>query len=146
MLPPSPERRLPPITQLGIGALMLVLVAGIYLGAGLPAIAPMAPAAVLLAAAALLLGLAALLLARIRPFAWWRFRQVGAWLLLAEGIVSAMLEIVFLLDGIRGALLAVFTVTLFIFAVDVPLIAAFTVARFQDPGPRAALSSDPPAG
>ncbi len=118
--------------------------AGIYLGAGLPAMAPMTPAVVLLAASALLLGAAALLLARIRPFAWRRFRQVGGWLLLAEGIVSGMLELVFVLDAIRGALLAVFTITLVIFAVDVPLIAAFTVARFQDPAP--GPLTEPPAG
>jgi hypothetical protein len=136
MPPLSGTRRLPPIPQLGIAALVLVLVAGIYVGAGLPAIAPLAPAAVLLAASALLLGAAGLQLAGIRAFAWWRFRQVGGWLLLAEAIVSGMLEVVFVLDGIRGALLAVFTITLVIFALDVPLIAAFTVARFQDPSPR----------
>jgi hypothetical protein len=42
-----------------------------------------------------------------------------------------MLEYVFVLDGTRGSTLVVMTVMLAIFAVDVPVLLAFSVARYQ---------------
>ena len=49
------ERRLPPVTQLGMLSLGLVLVAGIYLSAHLPEHVSLGPAVALLAASALVL-------------------------------------------------------------------------------------------
>jgi hypothetical protein len=49
------ERRLPPVTQVGMLSLALIVSGGIYLAAHLPHKVPLTPAIVLLAASALLL-------------------------------------------------------------------------------------------
>jgi hypothetical protein len=48
-----------------------------------------------------------------------------------------LLAFVFIHDHTPAAPMAVLAATLAVFAVDVPLILAFTVARFQDPAPPA---------
>ena len=50
----SEERHLPPVTQLGMLSLSLIVAAVIYLSAHLPEHVPLGPAVVLLAASALL--------------------------------------------------------------------------------------------
>ena len=72
-------RRLPPVTQLGMISLALVLAGGIYLSAHLPQHVSLGPAVVLLCASAVLLAANLLLLARVRDFAWRRFFEVGRW-------------------------------------------------------------------
>ena len=49
------ERRLPPVTQIGMTSLALIVAGGIYLSAHLPHHVPLAPAVALLTASALLL-------------------------------------------------------------------------------------------
>lgn len=49
-----------------------------------------------------------------------------------------MLEYVFVLDGTRGASLLVMTFMLVVFALDVPALLAFSVARYQNPHPERA--------
>lgn len=51
--------------------------------------------------------------------------------LLAYGVIAGMLEYVFIDDGTGGAMLALLTVSLVLFAVDIPVLLAFSVARFQ---------------
>jgi hypothetical protein len=46
-----------------------------------------------------------------------------------------MLEYTFLYDHTRGALLAVMTAMLVLFTLNVPLLMAFTVARYQPVAP-----------
>lgn len=70
-------------------------------------------------------------LARTRPFPWRPFRQVVGWALLAYLVIGGMLEYVFVLDGTRGAMLALMSAMLAVFAVDVPMLLAFSVARYQ---------------
>jgi hypothetical protein len=123
--------KLPPVTALAITTMVLVISGGIYVAAYLPRHAPLALPVGLLAAAAGVLAANVVLLSRVRPFAWHAFFQVGGWTLLAYAIIAGMLEFVFLLDHTSGSLLALLTVTLVIFAVDVPLLLAFSVARYQ---------------
>jgi hypothetical protein len=51
--------------------------------------------------------------------------------LLAYLIEAGMLEYVFVLDHTRGSVLVVLTLMLAIFAVTIPMLLAFTVARYQ---------------
>jgi hypothetical protein len=125
------ERRLPPITQLGAASMAFIAIGVIYLAAYLPKRAPLWFAVVCLACAAILVVASFVLLARTREFALWRFRQVLRWGLLAYLVVAGMLEYTFLYDHTRGALLALMTGMLFLFMVDVPLLLAFTVARYE---------------
>ena len=125
------ERRLPPVTELGAASMAFVAAGVIYLAAYLPKQAPLGVAIACLACATLLLGTNAVLLSRTRPFAWWRFFQVMRWGLLAYLVVAGMLEYTFLYDHTHGAPLAIMTAMLLLFMVNVPLLMAFTVARYQ---------------
>jgi hypothetical protein len=119
------------VTALAAASLAAVVAGVIWLASYLPREAPLAPAlACLVIAVALLLANAALL-ARTPAFAWRRFFQVGGWALLAYAVVSGMLEYTFLYDRTRGALLAILSAMLVLFAVNVPLLMAFTVARYE---------------
>ena len=127
----SEERRLPPVTQLGMLSLALIVAAVIYLSAHLPEHVPLAPAVILLALSALLLAGNVLALAKTEGFAWARFIEVGRWALLAYVFISAMIEYVFLRNSTSGGPLVVLTLSLVVFALTVPVLIAFTVARYD---------------
>ena len=126
------ERRLPPVTEVGMLSLALIVAAGIYLSAHLPRHVPLAPAVILLALSALLLVGNLLSLGRVPGFAWGRFIAVGRWALLAYAITSGMIEYVFLRNHTSGGALVILTLSLVVFAVHVPVLIAFTVARFDE--------------
>lgn len=128
---PTVEVRLPPVTQLGMVSLALVVVAVIYLAAHMPERVPLAPAVVLLAASTVLLALNLALLARVRGFHWRRFLQVAGWALLAYVVTAGIVEYAFVRDGMDGALLVVLTSTIAVYAVHVPVLIGFTVARYD---------------
>jgi hypothetical protein len=67
------ERRLPPVTEVGMASLALIVTGGIYLSAHLPRHVPLGPAVALLAASALLLVGNVVALSRVEGFAWDRF-------------------------------------------------------------------------
>ena len=126
-----PARALPPVGQIAVLSMALVIVGGIYMGAHLPKHASLGlPIGLLVAAGVLVLANLAQLV-RLRPFAWSTFWLVGKWALVAYLVITGMLEYVFVLDGTRGSTLVVMTVMLAIFAVDVPVLLAFSVARYQ---------------
>lgn len=127
------ERRLPPVTQLGMASLALIVAGGIYLAAHLPKHVPLAPAAVLLAASVTLLALNVLMLSRAPGFAWERFFEVARWALLAYLVIAAMIEYAFVRDHMRGGPLVILTLSLVVFAVHVPMLIGFTVARYAEP-------------
>jgi hypothetical protein len=125
------ERRLPPVTQLGMLSLALVLVAGIYLSAHLPQHVSLGPAVALLAASAVVLVVNLLALARVDGFPWGRFFEIGRWALLAYLVIAGMIEYVFLRNHTSGGALVVMTLSLLVFAVNVPVLVGFTVARYD---------------
>ena len=71
-------------------------------------------------------------LSRVSPFAWRRFFQVFNWALLAYTVVAGMIGYAFVIDGTRGQVLAVLILMLVVFAVDIPLLFAFSVARYAE--------------
>jgi len=124
-------RRLPPVTELGAASIAFVAIGVIYLAAYLPRRAPFGvPIACLVVATALLLA-NGFLISRIREFAWWRFFEVFRWALLAYLVIAGMLEYTFLYDHTHGEPLVIMTCMLVLFMVNVPLLLAFTVARYQ---------------
>jgi hypothetical protein len=127
------ERAFPPVTQLAMASLTLIVAGGIYLSSHLPQQVSLTPAVVLLAGSALLLAINLALLARVRDFAWDRFFQVGKWSLLAYVAIAGMIEYVFLRNHLRGGPLVVLTLSLVVFAVHVPTLVGFTVARNYEP-------------
>ena len=127
------ERRLPPVTQVGMASLALIVAGGIYLSAHLPRHVPLGPAIALLAASALLLAGNLAALARVQGFAWDRFFEVAKWALLAYAITAGMIEYAFLRNHLRGGALVVLTLSLVVYAVHVPTLIGFTVARYHEP-------------
>ncbi|MBV8999685.1 MAG: hypothetical protein JO304_11525, partial [Solirubrobacterales bacterium] len=109
----------------------LIVVGGIYLSAHLPDHVPLGPAVALLTASAIVLGVNVFLLSRVSDFDWERFFEVGKWSLLAYLVIAGMIEYVFLRNHVRGGTLVVLTLSLVVFAVHVPMLVGFTVARYS---------------
>jgi uncharacterized membrane protein (DUF4010 family) len=127
------ERRLPPIIEIGAAALVLAIAGVTYTSSYIPGKPDLRPAVGLLAGSASIVLLNAVLLSRIRDFAWRMFWKVGAWTLVAYAIIAGMLMYVFIYDNIPGKQLTLLLLTLAVFALDIPMMLAFSVARFQPP-------------
>jgi hypothetical protein len=125
------QGRMPPVTEIGAASMVFVACGVIYLASYLPRRAPLWLAVVFLAAAALLLLTNVVLLARLKDFAWGRFFQVSRWALLAYLVIAGMIEYAFIVDDTPGPQLAALSAGLALFAVDVPLLLGFSVARHQ---------------
>jgi hypothetical protein len=130
---PVADRELPPVQQISIAVLALIVIGGIYTASHLPRHVPQGPTIALLIAAVLLLASNVVLLSRIEQFNWRVFRQVAGWVLLAYAVIAGMLEYVFIFDHTRGTQLLILTAMLIVFAVNIPLLLGFSVARFQEP-------------
>jgi hypothetical protein len=119
-----------------MASLALIVAAGIYLSSHLPRHVPLAPAVILLALSVALVAVNLLLLTRVPSFAWDRFRTVAKWSLLAYLVESGLILYVFLRDHVSGGALVVLTLSLAVFAIHVPLLMGFTVARYATPTPQ----------
>ena len=127
------EVKLPPIAEIAIGAMTLIIVGGITLASRLPHPAPLPLLIALLAAAAVLVFTDVVLLARLRDFAWPLFFQVAGWSLLAYSVMYGILEFTFVYDHVTGSTLVVMTLMLVVIAIDIPLLFGFSVARYAEP-------------
>jgi hypothetical protein len=121
----------PPVTQLGMLSIGLVAAGVIDLAAHLPRHTSLAAPVVLLVAAVLAAAMAVALLARKPSFAWRRFRQVFSVMLGAYLVVGGMIVYAFVYDHTHGATLAVMVCLLATFVLDVALVPAYTVARYE---------------
>ena len=74
------------------------------------------------------------LLSRVPDFAWPRFFQVAKWALLAYLFTAAIIEYAFLRNHLKGGPLVILTLSLLVYAVQVPAMIAFTVARYDTSG------------
>jgi hypothetical protein len=127
------EQRMPPVTLVGMASLALIVAGGIYLASHLPNEVPLGPAVALLIASALLLVGNLVALSRVEGFAWGRFADVAKWALLAYAITAGVIEYTFVRNDISGGPLVVLTLSLVVYAVHVPMLIGFTVARYHDP-------------
>jgi type III secretory pathway component EscS len=125
------DRKLPPVTEVGAAAMIAIAVGVIYNAAYLPKQAQTGVAIGILCVAAALQLANAFLLSRIQDFAWSRFRQVAGWSLLAYVIIGGMIQYAFVYDHTRGTQLVILTLMLALFVLNVPVLIAFTVARYQ---------------
>ena len=122
---------MPPVTEIGAASMISIAAGVIYIAAYLPKHAPLGVPIVLLVVAAALQLANAVLLSRIADFAWYRFFQVGGWSLLAYAIIAGMIEYAFIYDDTRGTQLVVMTLMLILFMLNVPVLIAYTVARYE---------------
>jgi hypothetical protein len=125
------ERKYPPFTELGMLSLGLIVIGGIYLSSHIPRHVALGPAIALLISSAAVMVLNLALLARVPGFAWERFFQVGKWALLAYLFTAAMIEFAFLQNHLTGGPLVILTLSLLVYAVQVPALIGFTVARYD---------------
>ena len=125
------EQRYPPVNQVAMASLALIVAGGIYLSANLPERVSLGPAVILLSLSALLMAFNLLSLTRVQNFAWDRFFAVARWSLLAYLVIGGMIEFVFVHNHVRGGTLVVLTLSLIVFAIHVPTLMGFTVARYH---------------
>jgi len=125
-------RRLPPVAEIAVAAMALIIIGGITLASRLPRPAPLPLLVALLTAAAVLVLADVALLARLREFAWPVFFQVAKWSLLAYLVMYGILEFTFVYDHVAGSTLVVLTLMLVVIAVDVPMLFGFSVARYAE--------------
>jgi hypothetical protein len=122
---------LPPVARLGALTLALAVAGGVLMAAQYGKSPSLSIPTVLAVASAAVLLLNVVLLARVKAFAWTVFSRVFGWALLAYLVIAGILEFVFIFDHTPNHQLALFSALLLLFAVDVPLILAFSVARWQ---------------
>ena len=125
------QAELPPVARLATLTLVLIVSGGVYMASQVGHRATLVPPVVLAIAAALVLVCNVVLLARITQFAWDKFFQVTKWTLVAYMVIAGILEFVFIFDHTPAKQLWLFSVMLAMFAVDVPLLLGFSVARWQ---------------
>ena len=125
------ERRLPPVTAVAMTSLALIVAGGIYLSSHIPQHVPLAPAIALLVASTLVLVVNYALLRRVPHFAWHRFFSVARWALLAYALTAGMIEYAFVRNHLKGGPLIIVTLSLVIYALQVPTLIGFTVARYD---------------
>ncbi len=135
MTPRATKGAYPPAAELATVSLALVVVGGVFMAAYFPTRPPLTLPLALVAASAALLGSAILLLVRWRGFAWPVFSLVVRWALVAYVISAGMIEFSFVRNHAAGGPLVVVSLMLVLFAVDVPVIIAVTVARYQSSHP-----------
>jgi hypothetical protein len=126
------ERKLPPVTQVAMASLALIVAAGIYLSAHLPQHVPLAPAVILLILSVLLMSGNLVSLTRVQGFPWDRFFAVARWAMLAYVVTAGLIEFVFLRNHVGGGPLVVLTLSLVVYAIHVPTLVGFTVARYYE--------------
>ena len=119
------ERKLPPVTEVAIASMALIVIGGIWIASHLPHHVPLAPAV------ALLVVFNVVSLRRVPDFNWASFFGVAKWAGLAYAITAGMLLYVFVKDGTSGGQLVVLTLSLVVYAIHVPLLIGFTVARYE---------------
>lgn len=127
----SSSQGFPPVVELAVGSLGLVVVGGIFMASYFPHRAPLGVPIALFAVSAILVAIIAVMLSRLHDFAWRTFSMVGRWALLAYVLQAGMIEYAFIRNHASGAPLVVVTLLLVMFALDPPLIISFTVARYQ---------------
>jgi hypothetical protein len=125
------ERKLPPVTELGVLSMALIVAGGISIASKLPGHVPLTLPILLLAASALVMVANVVALSRVDGFNWDAFFGVAKWALVGYAVIAGMLLFVFVNDGTRGGILVVLTLSLVVYAVHVPLLIGFTVARYQ---------------
>jgi len=126
-------RKLPPVAGAALASMVLVIVGTIYLAANIGRDPSLATPVGLDVVAALMLVGAAIVVSRIEDFAWRIFFVVARWALLGYVVIAGMIEFVFIRDNTPAAQLATMTAGLVLFVLDVTLILAFSVARYQPP-------------
>jgi hypothetical protein len=127
------SRKLPPISEIAILVIALTVVGGVYMAAHLPKHFSLVFPIVDVVVCGALVAASVVLLAGTKGFAWRTFFLVVKWALVAYTVISGMLVYVFARDPTPAGPMTVLALMLVIWAVDIPMLLAFTVARYAEP-------------
>ncbi len=119
------------MAEIGVAALTFVVIGGIYIASYGPRRTPLGVPTALLIASGLLVAVNVVMVARIRDLAWDKFFLVLRRTLVVYLIAAGLIEFAIVHNHTRAGALVVITLMLIVFAVDVPMIISFTVARHQ---------------
>jgi len=119
------------VIEIGVVAMALCIAGTIYLTSYVPRTPALGPAIGLVVAAAAVVVANAAILSRVGGFNWCLFWKVGRWTLLGYAIIAGMLMFTFIYDRLPTGQLALLVGTLAVFAIDIPMMLAFSVARFE---------------
>ena len=125
------ERKLPPVVGVAMVSLALAVTGGVILAAQAESRPSVVLPMVLEVVAVALELVAIVMMLSIRPFAWFRFRPVFAIALVAYVIQAGMIEWAFAKNHTPAGPLTALTLGIVVFATSVPVMIAFTVARYQ---------------
>ena len=131
MVTQQQERELPPVTELCITTMILVVIGGTFIAGHVPNEVPLLLPTILLIGACALLAVNVYLLSRITTFSWSTFRHVFIRSLVGYGVIAGLLAYVFIRDDIPNDVMAFLGAMLLVFALDIPLLFGFSVARYQ---------------
>src|SRR5204862_5864849 len=110
-------------------SMALCITGVIYLVSYIPRTPNLGPAIGLLVAAAIVVLANVWILMKAPNFNWPLFWKVWSWTLLGYAIIAGMLMFTFIYDELPTGQLALLVGTLAVFAVDIPIMLAFSVAR-----------------
>lgn len=125
------EREMPPVIGLGMVALTSAIVGGVLIASQIGTRPSLTLPRVLVVVALVLELAAVVLLVRIRPLAWGLFRKVFLVALGAYVVQSGIIGWTFVKNDVPAGPFVVLTGGLIVFATVVPMMIAFTVARYQ---------------
>ncbi|HEY7631867.1 MAG TPA: hypothetical protein VH817_14250 [Thermoleophilaceae bacterium] len=132
--PDMPDQdSLPPVAEVSMAAMVLIIVGGIFMASHLPQAAPTTLPIIVLVGAIGLIAWNVFALARLREFSWSSFWLVAKWAFAAYVVITGMLFYVFVRDGTRGTQLVLVTLMLICYGLIIPMLLAFSVARYQPP-------------
>jgi hypothetical protein len=132
--PDMPDQdSLPPVAEVSMAAMVLIIVGGIFMASHLPQAAPTTLPIIVLVGAIGLIAWNVFALARLREFSWSSFWLVAKWAFAAYVVITGMLFYVFVRDGTRGTQLVLITLMLICYGLIIPMLLAFSVARYQPP-------------
>lgn len=129
------QERLPPVAELCVATMILVVIGGTYIAAHIPRNVPLTLPTILVAAAFALMAANIVLLARVKAFAWGAFWLVFTRSLAGYGVISGLLVYVFVRGDIPGDVIGFLAASLVVYAIDIPLLLGFSVARYQPAEP-----------
>jgi hypothetical protein len=127
------QRSLPPIAELATLTIVLVVIGGTFIAGHIPNHVPLLLPTILLIAGYATLLLSGYLLSRIDNFAWGTFRLVFSRSLAGYGVIAGLLIYVFVRGDIPNDVMAFLAAMLILFALNIPLLFAFSVARYEKP-------------
>ena len=128
------ERKLPPVTEIGMASLALIVAGGIYLSSHIARTCRLARRSRCSRRRRCCSPATCIALTRVKGFAWGRFFDVAKWALLAYAITAGLIEYAFLRNHSAAGRCVVLILSLVVYAVHVPIADRLHGRALRRPG------------